>query len=320
MLFLNKQDISSLIVFEEVIERIEKAMKIYDDKEYIMPDRITINTTDTETYQYMPCFTKDAKGTKAITLNLENYKYGKPTIQGIVTINNPISGEVECIIDGATLTGYRTGAVGSTGIKYTTNELCKSAGVIGTGVQGFYQSLYAASIRKLENLYVTDCDKNKCIEFAKNLQSHIPNVNVVPVDTAKEVVEKSEIIITVTPSENPVIPDDEGLIRGKHFVGIGSYKPSMREYPQSIYKLVDKIYVDVDFAKEESGDLITPCEKGWFKEENIETLYTGIKNKNIDKNKTTFYKSVGMALFDVVVGDYIYKKALEKNIGQKIRL
>lgn len=320
MLFLNKKDVDSLIVFEEVIERIEKAMEIYDKKEFIMPDRITINTSETETYQYMPCFTKEIKGTKLLTLHADNYKYGKPTLQGLVTINNPISGEVECIIDGATLTGYRTGAVGSTGIKYTTNESCKNVGVIGAGVQGFYQSLYAAAVRKLENIYVTDRDKNKSIDFAKNLQTYLPNVNIIPVDDAKEVVEKSEIILTVTASETPVLPDDEGLIRDKHFIGIGSYKPFMREFPESIYKLVDKIYVDVDFAKEETGDLVIPCEKGWFKEENIETLYTGIKNNNIDKSKTTFYKLVGMAMFDVVVGDYIYKKALEKNIGQKIQL
>lgn len=320
MLYLNKQDISSLVVYDEVISVIEMAMKIYDNKDFTMPDRITVNTTDTETYLYMPCFTKDVKGTKAITLNLDNYKYNKPTLQGVMLLNNPVSGEINCILDGATLTGYRTGAVGSTGIKYTTDESCRNLGVIGTGVQGFYQSIYAASVRKLENIYVFDVDKDKCAAFAKNLQNHIPDVKVYPAFNTRELVEKSEIIVTVTPSTNPVVPDDEGLLRGKHFVGIGSYKPSMREYPESIYKLLDKIYVDVDFAMEESGDLITPCEKGWFKKENVNTLITGIKNNNIDTTKTTFYKSVGMALFDVLVGDYIYKKAVEKNVGQNIQI
>jgi ornithine cyclodeaminase len=320
MLYLNKQDINSLVNFEELIEAIEKAMEIYDKKEYIMPDRITINTSDVETYVYMPCFTEHIKGTKALTLNLDNYKYNKPTIQGMVTINNPVTGDIECMLDGAALTGYRTGAVGSTGIKYTTKESCRNLGVIGTGVQGFYQCLFAASVRNLENIYVTDRDKDKCIEFAKNLKEHLPTLNVVPIDNTRELIEKSDIIITVTPSETPVIPDDENLLRGKHFIGIGSYKPSMREYPESICKLVDKIYIDVDFAKEESGDLVIPCKEGWIEDENIVTLYDGIKNKNIDTSGTTFYKSVGMALFDMVASDYIYKKALEKNMGQKIQL
>lgn len=320
MLYLNKQDISSLIVYDEVIQIIEKAMEIYENKDFIMPDRITVNTNDTETYLYMPCFTKDVKGTKILTLNGENYKLNKPMLQGVMLLNNPVSGEIDCILDGASVTAYRTGAVGSTGIKYTSKESCKTLGVIGTGVQGYYQSLYAASVRPIENIYVYDLDKNKCAEFAKNLQKQLPNVIVKPAEDTKELVEKSEIIVTVTPSSKPVLPDDENLLKGKHFVGIGSYKPNMREYPESIYKLLDKVYIDVDFAMEESGDLITPCEKGWLKEENVETLFSAIKNNSIDKNKTTFYKSVGMALFDVLVADYIYKKAIEKGIGQNIQL
>ena len=87
-----------------------------------------------------------------------------------------------------------------------------------------------------------------------------------------------------------MLPDDAELLEGKHFIGIGSYKPNMREYPESIYKLLEKIYIDVDFAKEESGDLATPCEKGWFKEENIQTLYSAVKANSIDRSRTTFCK------------------------------
>lgn len=320
MLYLNKQDISSLIVYDEVIKIIEKAMEIYEGKAFTMPDRITVNVSDTETYLYMPCFTESVKGTKVLTLNSENYKLKKPMLQGIMLLNDAQSGEIKCILDGASVTAYRTGAVGSTGIKYTSKESCKNLGIVGTGVQGLYQALYAASVRPLENIYVYDLDKKKCAEFANNLQSYLPKIKIQPTEDTEELVKKSEIIVTVTPSSNPVIPDDESLLKGKHFVGIGSYKPNMREYPESIYKLIDKVYIDVDFAAEESGDLITPLEKGWLKEENIETLYSGIINNNIDKSKTTLYKSVGMALFDILVAEYIYKKAVEKNIGQKLQL
>ena len=44
-------------------------------------------------------------------------------------------------------------------------------------------------------------------------------------------------------------------------------------------------------------------------------------NKEFDvNNKTTLYKSVGMGLFDMVVANKIYKKAIEKGIGQNINL
>jgi len=315
MLYLSKEDISRLVVFEEMIATIEKAMEIYNKKQYLQPDRIGVNTSATETYLYMPCFTEKIKGTKILTLSMENYKRNLPVIQGVMLLNDPETGQINCILDGASITGYRTGAVGATGIKYTSKEDNKNLGIIGSGVQAYYQALYASSVRELENIYVFDILPDKCKSFAKTLEERLPKIKVHPASSAEELVNNSEIIITVTPSTSPVLPDKPELLEGKHFVGIGSYKPTMHEYPKSIFQLLDKIYIDVDFALEESGDLITPCEEGWFKKENIETLYPAIKNNSVKRDKTTFYKSVGMALFDILVADNLYQKALERKMG-----
>ncbi len=320
MLYLNRQAVSSLVNFDEMIETIEQSMEIYDKQQYIQPDRIKVNVTDTETYLYMPCFTRQTKGTKILTLSQENSQYNLPVIQGIMLLNDPKTGTIDCIIDGASITGYRTGAVGATGIKYTTNEDCNNLGIIGTGVQAFYQAQYAAAVRNIENIYLYNTTAAKMSDFAKRLNEKLPKVNIIPTTGPEELVKKADIIITATPSSTPVLPDDAELLKGKHFIGIGSYKPNMQEYPESIYKLVDKVYIDVDFALEESGDLITPIEKGWFNKENVQTLYSAMKAGSIDRNGTTFFKSVGMALFDIMIADKIYKRALKTGIGQKIEL
>ena len=320
MLYLSREDIGKLIVFEDMIAVIERAMGIYNKKQFMQPDRIGFNVTESETYLYMPCFTEKIKGTKVLTLSTDNYKYNLPTIQGVMLLNDPKTGQINCMLDGASVTGYRTGAVGAAGVKYTSKESDKNLGIIGTGVQAYYQALYASSVRELENIYVFDILAEKCRAFAKTIQERLPKIRVQPAESAEELVKKSEVIVTVTPSASPVIPDSAELLEGKHFVGIGSYKPSMQEYPRSIFRLLNKIYIDVDFAMEESGDLIIPCEKGWFSKDNIQTLYQAIKDGSIDRNKTTFFKSVGMALFDILVADNIYRKALERNMGQTIRL
>ena len=320
MLCLSKDDISQLVVFEDIIAVIKQAMEVYHKKQFMQPDRITINVSEAETYLYMPCFTGAVKGTKVLTLSQENYKYNLPMLQGVMLLNDPKTGQILCMLDGASVTGFRTGAVGATGIKYTSKESDKNLGIIGAGAQAFYQALYAASVRKLENIYVFDALADKCRDFAKTIQERLPQINVRPAASAEELVKNSEIIVTVTPSTTPVFPDSAELMEGKHFVGIGSYKPIMNEYPKSIYQLLDKIYIDVDFALEESGDLIIPCEKGWFKKENIQTLYPAIQDKSIDPGKTTFFKSVGMALFDILVANNIYQKALVHKMGQTIKL
>lgn len=72
----------------------------------------------------------------------------------------------------------------------------------------------------------------------------------------------------------------------------------------------------MDLAKKESGDLRLPLENGLITEEQIFRLGQLINKKvSIDETGTTFFKSVGMALFDLVTAEMIYKKALEKGIG-----
>ena len=314
MLYLSEKDIKEVVKLEEVIDIIEKAMVVYESKQFTQPDRITINRNDEETYLYMPCFTNEVKGTKMLTLFSENAKKGIATIQGLMVLNDNETGKIKCIMDGSAITAYRTGAVGSCGIKHTTPENVTKLGVIGSGVQGFYQSLYACSIRPIKDIYVFDIFEDKAKEFAKKLENAIPQASIHVMKSSEDVVREAEVILTVTTSRKPVIPNDAELVKGKHFIGIGSYKPIMQEYPEAVFKAVEDIYIDVDFAKEETGDLINPLKEGWIKESQVHTLGQFLDQK-LDVEKTTLYKSVGMALFDIFVANYIYEKAIENKIG-----
>ena len=119
------------------------------------------------------------------------------------------------------------------------------------------------------------------------------------------------------------MPNEEELLAGKHFVGIGSYKPTVREFPQTLFNLLKTIFIDTDAALEESGDLIVPLQNNWIKQEQVMTLGRFlIESKPQDevKKETTLFKSVGMALFDVCASKLIYEKAIQKGLGQKITL
>ncbi len=314
MLYLSSNDIEKVINHEEVVEIIESAMLLYETGNFMQPDRITVNRKDKETYLYMPCFTDEVKGTKILTLYVENAQKGIPTIQGVMLLNDVQTGKINCIMEGSTLTAYRTGAVGSCGIKHTTPKNVTTLGIVGTGIQGYYQCLYACKIRNIKQITVFDIFKDKAEEFKKRLENALPNVSIRVADSTEELLNNSEVIVTVTTSPKPVLPNDADLLRGKHFIGIGSYKPTMQEYPQALLEIVDDIFIDVEFAKEETGDLINPLREGWIKENQIHTLGKYL-DKEINVDGTTFYKSVGMALFDITVADYIYYKAKKLGIG-----
>ena len=59
------------------------------------------------------------------------------------------------LLNAAALTAQRTGAIGALGVKYMTPADTASVGIIGAGVQGAWQAIFACAVRPIrEVLYV----------------------------------------------------------------------------------------------------------------------------------------------------------------------
>lgn len=318
MLYLNEKNIKEAVSLNEMMDAIEESFHIYEKNSFFMPDRMHINKDD-KTLLYMPCFKDSIFGTKMLSIFPENPKKKLPVITGLMLLNDVETGIPLALINGADLTAYRTGAVGGVGVRHTTPKNVKKLGLIGAGVQGFYQVLFACEARDFDQIMVFDAYSKNMDAFAEKLQKEFPDKNIIIAKSSEELVEMSEVIITATPSTTPVIPDDKELLKGKHFIGLGSYKPTMREYPKSLFELVDNVYVDTEFAGEESGDIITPLKENWIGEDQIK-LFSNLLNGTTITGNTTLYKFVGMGLFDLSVSELIYKKAQIKNLGQNIIL
>lgn len=322
MLYLSEKDIFSLVSFEEAMNTIEQAFQIYENKNFIMPDRIHIDNNQ-KTLLYMPCFLNNIFGTKILTVFPENRTLNKPVIEGLMLLNDYTTGEPTAILDAKALTALRTGAVGGVSIRHLTPKAVKTAGLIGAGAQGFYQLLFACRARDIEKVTIFDYYPEKLLPFIERLKERYRDVEFCIASRVEDLLEKSEIVITTTTSNQPVLPDNHELLKGKHFVGIGSYKPNMREYPDSLFGILNKVYIDNDFAMEETGDLIHPLNNNLIRKEQVETFGHYLlceENKQEIVKSTTFFKSVGMALFDITVAQLIYNKAEDCGAGQKIIL
>jgi len=320
LLFLNEEDILKAVSYEEIMDSIEKAYAIYEKKEYIQPSRINILCHE-NSLLYMPCFTKDIFGTKILTVFPKNIEKQKPTIQGLMLLNDINTGEPLVLLDGKILTALRTGATGGVSIRHLSLPQDNTLGLVGAGTQGFYQLLFATKVRYIKKIILFDIFPQKLDAFREKLRKSIPNVNICIASNIEELLDESEIIITTTTSKKPVLPDRKDLLCGKHFVGIGSFKPTMREYPAALFSLLKRVYVDTEYAMEESGDLLVPLQNKWIKEKHIKTMGYFLSHKKEEKifeQETTFFKSVGMALVDLIVSQLIYQKAVKNRLGQEV--
>lgn len=309
MIIINENIVKKVISFDEIMGSLEEAFLTYDRGEFSMPDRIHVENKE-NTLLYMPCFTGEIFGTKSLTIFPENSRVEKPVIDGFMTLHDPKTGTPLAIIDGKILTALRTGGVGGAAARLLSTKDASVLGVVGAGVQGVYQTLFISKVRPIKKVKVYDTNKKNLETFMQSIKEKLPSMEVVVCASAEELLEESHIVVTATNAENPVLPGKPELLKGRLFIGIGSYKPSMREYPEEIYPLLDKIYTDTHFACEESGDLAYPLEKELITREQVATIGTAIGSSDSTSDETILFKSVGMALLDLFVAKTIYQKVI----------
>ncbi|WP_368974307.1 ornithine cyclodeaminase family protein [Caldifermentibacillus hisashii] len=319
ILFLNQSDMKKIITMKDAIDSIDEAYKLYEKKEFLMPQRMQVSN-NMNTLLLMPCFINQAIGTKMVTVFPQNTPL--PTLHSLVILNNPRTGEIQAIMDGSFLTGFRTGAIGGSAIRHLAAETATKLAIIGTGVQGLYQAIAACTERRMTDIYLFNRTRDKIPQFKKELQKWIgTEIRIHPVLHAEDAVKEADIIITATNSYEPVLPDKQELYKNKIVIGIGSFQKEMQEFPDALYKMAEHLFVDSEDAIKESGDIIIPLQKKLIHRDSIIHMSNYIVNKEkiiLNREKSIVFKSTGMALFDIVVANFIYKKAVKKNIGIRL--
>ena len=99
-------------------------------------------------------------------------------------------------------------------------------------------------------------------------------------------------------------------------MALSNFPKTRYEFPRLLYGLAGKIYVDAEYAKEESGDVKYPLDKAILNESDIIPFHRVMCGDVSPKEKTLIFKSVGMALFDLTLAIAIADKAnTNKNIN-----
>lgn len=344
MLFLNGDDIKACLVRSELMDQMEEAMCLFEENRVNMPPRTNV-THGEKALLFMPCFGVDYFCTKLVSVFPGNQGTQYPVVNGIVILNDVKTAAPVAILDGQTLTGIRTGAVGGLGMRHFSSSDASVVGLVGAGAQGFHQILFSAAAHSqltgepLKRAYIYDRDAEKSADLIKKLKPELQTTEFRQAVTVEELLEASQTIITATASPMPVLPDNPRLFEGKCLVGIGSYTPDMQEFPKSAFEVADLMFLDTNHAAHESGDVINPLKNRWISSDKVQSLGQFLLNKKrresfntqesvqnpeslkeseLIRGKTVIYKSVGMAVFDLMAAVYIFNRARKNGLGQDL--
>jgi ornithine cyclodeaminase/alanine dehydrogenase-like protein (mu-crystallin family) len=320
MLILSHADLISLLPPEALIGPAEAAALAQDRREHYAPRRQHIEWNG-NTLLTMPAVATDMIGTKLVCVVPGNATRNLPVTNGVMVLADGETGVPLAVLNAAALTALRTGAVGALGVKYMTPADTHTLGIIGCGVQGAWQAISAAALRPISEVFCVPRSAASYERFTATIRAQAPQLSITPCVDARELLGHTSLIIAATTSDQPVLPDDETLLVDKHFISIGSFRPNMQELPDAVYRLAGHILIDSEAAREEVGDVLGPVGKRIVPSANVFTIGQVISGqRTIDVSRTTAYKSVGMALYDLHVARALYDEARRQQVGCEIVL
>lgn len=326
MLLLSKKDMQKVFTMHDAVAANKQALRIYSERGSVVPLRVNIGAPHYEGQTlFMPGYVPalDSLGVKIVSVFPRNSAQGLPSVPATMVLIDGTNGQVCCLLDGTYLTQLRTGAAAGAAADLLARQDARIGALIGTGGQALTQLEAMLTVRNLQEVRIVGRNPDHTRSFVRQSQEELANFGTLlrAVETPEEAVTDADIITAVTTSTQPVF--DGRLVKaGAHINGVGSYLPGMQELDEIIIQRADKIFFDSQEAVlSESGDLIIPLAKGTITVDKFLGEIGRVVSQNLPGRETpeeiTIFKTVGIAVLDIVTAQQIYQRALEQGIGRQ---
>ena len=245
-----------------------------------------------------------------------NRSLGLPTSAGLSLVCSGHTGLVHTVVaDGGHLTDVRTGAAGALAATAFTRRRIRRVGIVGTGLQARVQLEYLLHVRQVGEVVAFGRDRARADSYAAQMNARF-GVGVRIAADLREVVDGSELVITATPSERPLIRAD--WVRGPTaFVAVGSDMPAKQELDAALLECAEMLVADDPGQAMAVGELHHAPEAaaraGWLGE-----LLADPNSQALDGIRIA--DLTGLGAEDAAVAGVVARRARELGLGELIEL
>jgi alanine dehydrogenase len=280
---------------EELIPEMARALRDLSAGKVEQPMRVVLPVREHQGFfGVMPAY-GGALGAKLVTFYPNNT--GVHTHHAMILLFSPETGEPLVTMDGRLITEMRTAAVSAVATDLLARRDTKVLAILGSGVQARSHLEALRIVRKFREARVWSPRNSN--EFARQF-------SVTAATSAEEAVRGADVIVVATAATSPVLMG-EWLSPGTHINAVGATRPTWRELDDEALRIA-RIYVESrEAAMKESGDVIASGEIC----AEIGEVVAGSGNGRQSDGEITLFKSVGVAVEDIVAADLVWRKAKE---------
>lgn len=319
---LTEADVQSVLTMDDLIDTMGSALARFSQRTVEQPVRTVIPIAADAFFGTMPAFARGddaALGAKLVTVFGSNADKGLPSHLASIVLLDPETGALRAVLDGRYITEARTAAVSAVSSRLLARKTSKSLAIIGSGVQAHSHLEALSRVHAFRQVAVWSPSKPHRDRFAESAKT---TAAVTAVDHAGEAVVGADVVVLVTSSPTPVV--ESGWVKpGAHVIGVGACRPDQREIDPALTARA-RLFVDSrEAALVESGDVVMAIREGRFGPDHIVAelgeVVAGAPGRSTD-TEITIFKSLGMAIEDVVAADLAYRRAIAKGIGRELTL
>ena len=222
---------------------------------------------------------------------------------------------LQAIISASFLNVPRTAAATALATRHLSKKTSKVLGFFGAGRHAYFHIMSVLNERPdLQEIRLYNRTAQRRDALATRLRGEVPQ-KIVTVDNPRDAVEGCDIVVTCTNAGKPVF-DGEWLAPGTHVTQVARDEidatTARRARVFAVWK--DQILHDTP-AMGPYGPLVAA---GELTDDNVTDLcevVAGAAPGRRNDQEITLCASQGMGVWDVAIGQYVYKLAKEKGIG-----
>jgi ornithine cyclodeaminase len=316
------KDVRALLTMERAIELMREAMALVGRNETTQPLRSALWLPDKRgLLGLMPGYVASPErlGVKVLTVMPSNFTKGLPSHQGMVLLFDTESGAPEAIIDAQTVTAIRTAAATAVATDVLARRDAKTLAFFGYGEQAETHVEALRQVRNFERLLLWGRDAAKATAFAQHHSSAALPIEAVA--TAEEAASRADVICTLTAAIDPVLMG-RWLKPGTHVNAVGSGTPREAELDIDAVSRARMFADNRDGVLGQCGEFLRAKAAGAVGDAHVLGSIGDVIIGKIDGRRSdteiTLFKSLGMAVEDLVSCEFILAEATRRGVGQAI--
>ncbi|BBN81695.1 ornithine cyclodeaminase [Pseudoalteromonas sp. A25] len=305
MLVISAEQVHKCFSFEKLIE----SLKVGFARPSGSPPRnvYELNTVTHDAFAVLPAWNEHFIGVKAFTYFPHNEELGFKSLYSKIMLFNREFGEPLALIDGTSVTLWRTACVSALASHYLSNSDARHLVFFGSGNLAPYMIGAHLSVRPINKVTIIARNMDKANILLEQLSKQYVDVSFAVGVADEQTISSADIISCATGAKKPLF-DGAWLSEGTHIDLIGNHHHDARECDSATIARAN-VFVDsrINVLKE-AGELLIPIKEGIFSQSDVIAELSEMHKLQWQRqvDQITVFKSVGMALSDLLAAGLVY--------------